>query len=405
VRTPALDYLAARGVSFSDSYCADPVCSPSRASIFTGRMPSECDVSSNGRHILPSIPNLGQWFSENSKYETVYAGKWHLPRSYQQDIAGFTVLPGGLGGQGNVGDTCVSRACEAYIRNRASSRPFLLAACFMQPHDICEWLRMNMNDPGELRYPEIASELPALPRNFDYEAIEPRAVQRRRNGNEPVRGGWTEQHWQYYLWSYYWHIEMVDGEAGRILEALEGTGQMDNTAILFTSDHGEGMAHHQMVRKSSPYDEAAKVPFLLSWPGELPADREEKSTLVNGVDIMPTLCDLAAIKSPPGMCGRSVRAAVSGKEDNAPGYIVTEVPANIGRVLRTSRYKFTTFANDTVEQLFDMTADPGETTNLAAGSRHAAALQEHKALLREWESRREPAPNQPNANAWWRRPS
>ncbi len=403
VRTPALDYLCSRGVSFGGSYSADPVCSPARASIFTGRMPSECDVASNNRHILAGIPNLGEWFSERTGYETVYAGKWHLPGTYQDRIEGFTVLPGGLGGQGNLGDTCVSRACEAYLRNRSNSSPFLLTASFMQPHDICEWLRLNMNDPGELRYPEIAAELPPLPDNFGYEAIEPQVLRKRRLGNEPVKGAWGEEHWRYYLWSYYRHIEMVDGEIGRILDALEGVGHAGDTVVLFTADHGEGLAHHQMVRKSVSYDEAAKVPFVVCWPGEFPDDRHEAAALVSGVDVVPTLCDCAGVEPPPGMLGRSLRPVISGGGGSGAGYVVVEIPSNIGRVVRTERYKFVTFAGDTVEQLFDMEADPGETANLAAGSEHVGVLQEHKALLREWESRLEPAPNQPHSNAWWRR--
>jgi len=403
VRTPALDYLAARGVSFGNSYCPDPICSPSRSSIFTGRTASEADVARNGRHIYRGIPNLGEWFQENSGYHTIYAGKWHLPRTYQDRIEGFTVLPGGIGGQGNVGDTSVSRACEGYLRNYSGRQPFLLTASFMQPHDICEWLRLNMENQPKLRYPELAAELPPLPENFAYEALEPQVIQQRRLGNEPAKGEWRREHWRYYLWSYYRHIEMVDGEIGRILDALEDTGRLDETVILFTADHGEGLAHHQMVRKSSSYDEAAKVPFVISWPGHFPAGRHDAATLVNGIDIVPTLCDCAGIAPPPKMRGRSLRPEIEGRAGNAPGYTVVEIPVNIGRVVRTPRFKFATYSGDTVEQLFDMESDPGETTNLAIRADHAATLADHKRLLLEWEKRLEPAPDQPHETAWWRR--
>ncbi|MCP5109617.1 MAG: sulfatase-like hydrolase/transferase, partial [bacterium] len=352
VRTPALDHLAQRGTSFVNSYCPDPVCSPSRSAIFTGRMASEADVAGNGRHIRADIPNVGQWFRENSAYETVYAGKWHLPRSYQDTIAGFDVLPGGIGGQGNVGDTCVSRACEGFLRNRSKPNPFLLVASFMQPHDICEWLRLNMDDPGELRYPEIREQLPPLPENFDYDPIEPKAIQQRRLRNEPAKGGWTREHWRFYRWSYYRHIEMVDGEIGRILEAIEDTGRANSTLVLFTSDHGEGMGHHQMVRKSSSYDESSKVPLLVSWPGELAADHHDTDNVVSGVDLVPTMCDVAGIPPPPGAVGHSLCPLAAGAAAPATdGHIVTEIPVNIGRIVRTRDYKFISYAGDTVEQL------------------------------------------------------
>ena len=405
LRTPAMDELARRGTSFQNSYCADPVCSPSRSAIFTGRMPSEADVASNGRPIYRGIPNLGQWFREQSRYETFYAGKWHLPRSYSREIPGFQVLPGGIGGQGNIGDACVSQACVDFLQKRRSRRPFFLVASLLQPHDVCEWLRLNLRDPGALPYPELGGELPELPPNFDYEPFEPRHLQRLRQGNEPAHGQWSELHWRYYMWSYYRHVEMVDGEIGRILEALDAAGRRTDTVVLLTSDHGEGLARHQMVRKSSSYEESVKVPFLISWPGELPEGRHEKERLVSGLDIAPTLCDCAGIPAPPKQRGWSLRASLAGKRAHPREMVVVEIPPDAGRLVRTPRYKYVTYAGDTLDQLFDMEEDPGETRNLAAQAGMAAVVGEHRRLLREWEQRLEPAPNQPWADAWWRRSS
>jgi choline-sulfatase len=129
----------------------------------------------------------------------------------------------------------------------------------LQPHDICEWLRLNAENRTELRYPELRGELPPLPANFEFDAAEPEDVRKLRAGNEAGKYGWGKLHWQYYLWSYYRHVEMVDGEIVRILQALRDSGRDQDTVIVFTSDHGEGMACHQMVRKSSPYDESAKT--------------------------------------------------------------------------------------------------------------------------------------------------
>ncbi|MFB3827883.1 MAG: sulfatase [Bryobacteraceae bacterium] len=400
LRTPAMDHLYRTGASFALSHSPDPVCSPARSAIFTGRMPSETDVASNGRPIRAGIPNLGEWFGGQANYETVYAGKWHLPRTYTTRIPGFRVLPGGIGGQGNLGDTSVSRSCEAYLRGRRSSEPFLLVASFLQPHDICEWLRLNMRNPEKLPHPQIAGELPPLPANFAHEEREPAALRRIRQRAEPAEGRWNEPHWRYYLWSYYRHVEMVDGEVGRILEALHDTGRDRNTVVLLTADHGEGLGQHGMVRKSFSYDAALKVPFLISCPGRIPEGRNDAAHPVSGVDVMPTLCDYAGIAPPPRMRGRSVRPLVEGRAAGGGDFIVSEIPANVGRVVRTGRYKYVTFAGDPVEQLFDMQPDPGETRNVAADSRYAGALADHRKLLREWESRLEKAPGLPHAEAW-----
>lgn len=387
VRTPALDSLKRSGISFTQSYTANPVCSPARSAAFTGRTSCETSVYKNGRSIRSDIPNLGQWFSQHTDYETFYAGKWHLPKTYTSNIPGFEVINTGIGGFGYLCDTTMSRACQGFIKNRSKSKPFLLVASFMQPHDICEWLRLNMNNPGELRYPELAAELPELPENFEFDGSEPQSTKKRRSGNEPTKGNWDKEHWQYYRWSYYRHIEHLDAEIGRILSALEDRGYTKDTLIVLTSDHGEGMGHHQMVRKSSFYDEAAKVPLLFSWPGHIVEDKTDAVHLASGMDIMPTLCDYASINSPPKMRGVSLRPILEGGSGQSRDCIVSEGNTNTGRMVRTREFKYIRYVDDPVEQLFDMTTDPGETRNLAAGSRYASALAEHRKLLADHEAR------------------
>ena len=169
-----------------------------------------------------------------------------------------------------------------------------------------------MNNPGKLRYPELAGELPELPENFLYDVSEPQSTRKRRLGNEPFKGNWDQEHWQCYRWSYYRHIEHLDAEIGRILTALDRRGLTEDMLIVLTSDHGEGMGHHQMVRKSSFYDEAARVPFLFSWPGHVVENKTDEVNLASGLDIMPTLCDYAGIKSPANMRGVSLRAILEG---------------------------------------------------------------------------------------------
>ncbi len=403
VQTPALDRLKTSGISFTQSYSANPLCSPARSAVFTGRTSSEATVYVNGRPIRSDIPNLGQWFSQQTDYETFYAGKWHLPRTYTRDIPGFKVINTGIGGFGYLCDTVMSRSCEGFLRNRSKSKPFLLVASFMQPHDICEWLRLNMDKPERLRYGELTGELPELPDNFVYDKNEPKNIKQRRLGNEPFKGKWNKEQWRYYLWSYYRNIEYVDAEIGRILQTLEDYGYAKDTLIVFTSDHGEGLAHHQMVRKNTLYDESAKVSLIFSWPGHIPENRTDTTHLVSGLDITPSLCDYAGIKPPKNMRGRSLRPILEGKSVPAKNFIVTEVSNNTGRMVRTPSFKYITYKDNSVEQFFDMRTDPGETKNLAASSRYALVLAEHRKMLRDWESRLDVPPNAPNADAWWRK--
>ncbi len=403
LQTPALDQLKTSGVSFTQSYSANPVCSPARSCVFTGRTSSETGVFTNGRSIRSDIPNLGQWFSQQTDYETFYAGKWHLPRTYSSDIPGFRVINTGIGGFGYLCDTMTSRSCEGFLRNRSKSKPFLLVASFMQPHDICEWLRLNMENPQEIQYPQLAGKFPELPDNFEFDENEPELIRKRRLGNEAFKGKWNKEQWRYYLWSYYRNIEHVDAEIGRILQAMEDCGYSKDTLIVLTSDHGEGLAHHQMVRKNTLYDEAAKVPLLFSWQGHIPESRTNTTHLVSGLDIMPTLCDYAGIKPPKNMRGSSLRSILEGKSGPANNFIVTEVSSNTGRMVRTPSFKYIVYKDDSVEQLFDMRTDPGETKNLAESSRYTLVLAEHRKMLRDWESRLDVPPNVPNAEIWRRK--
>ena len=398
VKTPALDRLFEQGTLFSASYSPNPVCSPARSSIFTSRPSSETGVYVNRKPIESHIPTMGQWFRKHTSLETVYAGKWHLPKSYTQSIPGFTVINAGLNGAGYVCDPVVSRACEAYIRNTPADRPFLMVASFMQPHDICEWLRLNTECPPELRYPELAGQLPPLPKNFEYDKREPKLPGARSN-TEPFKGKWNEQHWRYYRWSYYRHIEMVDAEIGRILDALDETNRLQDTLIVFTSDHGEGMGHHQTVRKSRLYDEAVRVPLLFSWPKHIRHKYIHGSDPVSGMDILPTLCDYAGIPLPPNARGISLKAALEGKEMDR-SFIVSEISSNRGRMVRSRGYKYIRYLDDPVEQLFDMQNDPHEMVNLAPAADYAATLNEHRKMLTTWENQLDVHKDVPHAGDW-----
>jgi choline-sulfatase len=257
-----------------------------------------------------------------------------------------------------------------------------------------------MNNPGKLRYPELASELPELPENFQFDRSEPESTKKRRLGNEPFKGNWDEEQWRYYRWSYYRHIEHLDAEIGRVLTALEDRGCIDDTLIVLTSDHGEGMGHHQMVRKSSFYDEAARVPLLFSWPGHIAEDKTDEVNLASGLDVMPTLCDYAGIKSPTNMRGVSLRPILEGGSGEVRDCIVSEGNTNTGRMLRTRNFKYIKYVDDPVDQLFDMINDPGETRNLAANSRYASALAEHRKLLVGHERQLDTPKDIPHAEFW-----
>ncbi len=377
--TPNLDRLARRGVMFLESHSTNPVCSPARSSLFTGRMPVETGVISNNRAIHSSRVTLGDWFGRNG-YDSVYCGKWHLPGGYPDRIAGFRVLPA-RGGQGDLVDGVVARLCSDYLMERSRSRPFLLTASFMNPHDICYWaIRHRELVPPELPFPRLAGRLPGLPPNLRVRPAEPERL--RRVGAPPF----TDAQWRYYRYIYYRQVEVVDAQIGRLLDALESSGERDNTLVVFTSDHGEGGGRHGHVQKWYPYEEAVKVPLLVAWPGRIAAGVRDAEHLVSGLDVFSTFCDYAGIEPPPGVLGRSLRPLLEQRPTVWREFVAAEMQY-VGRMVRTERFKYVRYRGDPVEQLFDMQADPWEMKNLYRDSAYADTLQAHRNLLDAWEKR------------------
>jgi arylsulfatase A-like enzyme len=416
LHTPNMDRLFRSGTSFSESYCPQPVCIPCRSSIFTGRMPTETGMWMNTARVgqlEKSIPTIGEWLQAEAGYETIYAGKWHVPQSNTYDIRGFNTICSGLNHYGDISDELVSRACESYLLQRDDVRPFFMVTSLVQPHDICHWLNTNVPNETVLRYPEIADELPPLPPNFEYDRREPKHLASQRSTRmQPHVGGWEPLQWRYYLWNYYRHVEMVDAEIGRVLNALDLSGFADNTLIVFTSDHGEGMGCHQTVRKGFLYDEAAKVPLIFSFPGRVRGGTVDSSSLVSSVDLTPTFCDFAGVAPPPDMCGRSLRPLLTGEgKAQDTSYLVSNYEAgavkslqaqDMARMVRTKDYKYMLYFGDDTDQLFDMKNDPWETQNLSGNAKYASVIGEHRAMLREWENRLKYAPRYTAAggNCW-----
>jgi len=379
VHTPNLDRLVARGVTFMESHSTNPVCSPARSSLMTGRMPVETGVITNTRPIHDNVPDMGQWFRQ-AGYETVYCGKWHLPEGYPIALDGFDVLPAGQG-QGDLVDTVVSRSTEAYLKNRDAKEPFLMVASLLQPHDICYWAIQHRDlVPEEPPFPQLADHLPPLPPNHRVRPPAPKKLDALAYKN------FSDLQWRYYIYTYYRQVEMVDADVGRILDALEDSGQADNTIVVLTADHGEGRGRHQHVQKWYPYDESVKVPLIVSCPSRINKNRRDTDHLVCGLDVISTFCDYARVDPPERVLGRSLRPLLEHRPTEWREFLVVETHV-VGRTVRTDQFKYVRYKDDPVEQLFDMRADPWETENLYNSAGYGDVVEEHRRLLREWEVR------------------
>ena len=387
VHTPALDRLASSGVRFTQAYCTYPLCTPSRASMFTGRMPHEVGISTNNQPIDESFrqQELGYLLSANG-YECVYGGKWHVPQIAIPEGHGFRSICGF--------DDVALPYCVRDFLESPHERPFFLVASFDNPHNICEWRRQQNLPWGSIGEVPPIEECPSLPANYAIPPFEPEAV-RLISGSDPrlYPLHHSLEQWRRYRWGYYRLVEKVDAHVGQILDALEETGLAENTAVIFSSDHGDAAAGHQLVQKSFLYDEQTHVPFVMRLPASSASGQVYDHLLSNGLDLYATICDLAGVQLPEGVDGRSVLPLLlQGKDMPWRDHLVAETHWERhrcdGRMIRSERFKYVAYTWGAYrEALYDMQRDPGEMVNLAVRSTYAEVLQEHRELLRAWCSR------------------
>jgi choline-sulfatase len=399
IKTPHMDSLAANGTLFTRAYCANPLCVPSRTSMFTGRYPSETGIQTNQAAELDveQYPLMGRIF-QRAGYLTGYFGKWHIPvPQARTELHGFDVW------QRRSDDAGTAAKAVEFIKTRHNT-PFLLVASFLNPHNICQWPRGEKLSEGDVGTPPPLEECPpqrlnhAMPRNeTGIMGLMRRSFQSSRLF--PV-GGYDAKKWREYIWAYYRMIELVDGLIGQVCGAVREAGIEEHTLIVFTSDHGDCQGAHGWNQKTVFYEEAARVPFILSLKGT--TKRGTANRLVQtGVDLIPTLCSYADIPVPKQLPGLSLKETANGKGAKDPrAYVVVSnrmvqgaaIDGRVfkpdGRMVRSQRYKYCVYSEgQRSESLVDMEEDPGEMMNLAGDPEYKQILDAHRAMLATWSSK------------------
>lgn len=410
VRTPAIDSLAARGIRFTRSYCTDPVCTPSRASWYTSRMPHEVKIQANPSRdykvsISNEFPSMGKLFQSNG-YETNFSGKWHVPDPFpglsHRLIPGFNVLPMSelskeeiLSEKGekedenakkgiNIDPLTVEAAIQAL--KKPHTRPFLLSVQILNPHDICGYFENPQS------FPPCSPMAPACSNTF---AKKQEPEELTKNGKWQMKvqhtENYTEQDWSRYRSAYYHLVEIADEHIGRVLNTLEKEKLTENTLVVFTSDHGEMMGAHQRSAKSLMYEEAVSVPFIIAGPG-IPSGLIDSEHFVSGLDILPTFLDAAKIGIPPSLTGKSLLPLIADKTISWRDHLIVEHGRNEPngkeggiRMVRTDSFKYIVYAKgDHPEQFFNCEKDPGETNNLIRNPEFKQEIEKLRETLKDY---------------------
>tara|TARA_B100002051_G_scaffold274499_1_gene315810 strand:+ start:551 stop:1894 length:1344 start_codon:yes stop_codon:yes gene_type:complete len=386
VNTPVLDNLAEQGVRFSNAYCTNPLCTPSRASMFTGRMPHEIEAMGNGRKINPKFRSLelGNLFKK-AGYDCAYGGKWHVPELSITEEHGFEKICG-------FDDLRLPGACDEFLA-KPRNNPFLLVACFDNPHNICEHGRSDPLPWGAIDSAP-PNEWPNLPPNFKSGPFEPEMVTLFASNNPIIqrRLALSEEDWRFYRYGYFRLIEKVDQQIGQILTSLRTLNLEDNTIVVFTSDHGEMAGSHELSNKMVLYEESIKVPFIIKTPQAQKPGRISDNLVSTGLDLLPTLCDFANIPAPDGLSGKSLAPFLLNEyPDNWRNQLVIQSQfvdqsyGISGRALIKDQYKYAVYSyGQNREQVFDLEKDPYEQVNLAKESRYSEILNDYRQTLYQW---------------------
>ena len=405
LRTPNIDKLVATGVSFERAYCQSPICTPSRASFLTGMYPSSIHACGNGNEYWAEAAPLVTALLADAGYDCALAGKFHLAGAYGRieprpkhdgyrlfhwshdhedqwdaghayadwlaslghDLGEMRKKPHDIPPELHQTTWCSDRAID-FIEAEHGGKPWLMSVNIFDPHEPFDPPREYLDrfDVESLSGPKFReTDLAAQARLSDVDFQHP------ARRPEEFKAKWIQA-------AYYAMIELIDDNVGRMLDALERTGQRDNTIVIFMSDHGEALGDHGLLLKGCRfYEGLARVPLIISWPGSF-LEGTRRQALVELLDIAPTLLVLAGLPIPERMQGISLRNLLvdAGAEDHHRDFVRCEYyrainPAmtehysgTFATMIRDERYKLVVYHGHGLGELFDLETDPDEFNNL-----------------------------------------
>lgn len=419
IRTPNMDRLAAAGTRFDNFFVATPVCSPSRATLLTGRIPSQHGVHDYIGKAASVGPDAVQFLAGQTAYTDVLArngwtcglsGKWHLGDAqipqhgfsdwfvHQYGSGQYNDAPMVRNGQlvhepGYVTDVITDEALRLLDRYAAAGAPFYLSVHYTAPHS--PWIGQHPQD--------IVDSYDACPfASCPQEERHPDAIwltDSNLGNRESLKG-------------YFAAVTAMDANLGRILDRLEALGLREDTLVVFLSDNGFSCGHHGFWGKGNGtvprnmYENSIKVPAIFSHPGTIPQGRVE-SSMVSAYDFMPTLLEYLGLATPEGgragfappiqsgrndggvnpalpLPGRSFAPALRGEPLGGRESVVVFDEYGPVRMIRTKEWKYVHRHAHGPHQLFDLANDPGERRNLAGEWEHQERIQTLREEMEAW---------------------
>ncbi|QQS46621.1 MAG: sulfatase-like hydrolase/transferase [Acidobacteriota bacterium] len=396
IRTPNIDGLVRRGFSFRGNYIFGgnngAVCVPSRAMLMSGRTWFRMDAPTlDGVRLMPEV--LGE-----NGYVTFATGKWHNGqpswlRAFQQ---GKAVMFGGMSDHtkvpvrdlgsdgkltevrtgGKLSSELFADAAIEFIDKQDGKKPFFAYVAFTAPHD--------PRQPPESYREMYYRRLPPLPANFLPQLPFDNGMMRNLRDENLAAWPRTEKVVRDQLAEYYGLITHMDEQIGRILSALERSGQAGNTIVIFAADNGLALGSHGLLGKQSVYEHSMRTPLVIAGPG-IPRGRSTRA-FTYLLDLFPTVCDVLGIKAPDGIEGESLKPLWEGKRAKVRDSVFLPF-LNIQRAVRDERWKLIAYPKIGHLELFDLRSDPHETRNLIDRRENAVHVGRLRGLMREWQAK------------------
>ncbi len=400
VETPNLDRLATEGMRFTSAYSNTPLCAPFRANLYTGQYITTHGVISLHRPLLPMQPELPEVLRRHG-YHTCHHGKWHLAggagpthfvspyfrpgwdvwQGWENSNEPFRTMyaagpgPGPFRWFDGYQTDCLTDLTLEWLDALPDDQPWFHVMSIEPPHP-----PNQAPEPYMAMYADRALD---FRENFDHEN------EHTERFKEVLRG-------------YYAQIRNLDDNVGRVLQKLEDMDQLDNTVVMYFSDHGDLMGSHGRLGKSRPEEESSCIPLLVRYP-ELVPGGTVSDALISAVDFMPTLLGVLGLPIPDGVEGEDLsRVLRDPKEAGADSVLLQyestffpATPDSVFRTIRLGNWKYTCYLTQGPCQLFNLASDPYEMDNriddpAAAGQReklHAALAQKLEQLGDEFPAR------------------
>ncbi|KXX70829.1 PKD domain-containing protein [Flammeovirga sp. SJP92] len=409
VATPNMDRLGTEGAVSTKHYASSPTCTPSRASFITSLYPGSTGAARNDRPMHDDMKTWAHILQDNG-YSTSYVGKWHLEgkddpatqvwgagRNFGFDNIEWRiekehwtwyneegVPPYDWGEQGKPSGDWIyatefftDKAIEIMEDDIDAEEPFCLMISIPDPHtpnhsapEYHDWCR-NVNFTAPYTYDLT----------YDKEGSRPNWADKQNNNDVHPGSDRYSSFDEFYMQEYWGMVKAVDDNIGKMLKLLEDKGQLDNTIIIYTVDHGDMLFEYSRINKGVPYESSAKIPFMIRYPKKIPSGKIVTTPHVN-VDVGPTILGLAGLPAMSDVHGKDQSHLYTSDdlmvtEDDT--VFITE-DAGWWVSAATTRYKLV-LSNKDNPYLIDLEVDPLETTNQLANTEGADyAMYMEKAL-------------------------